>query len=641
MKHSFKTIRYIFNKYKIINVPYYQREYVWGTANDGRNLFKFIDDIFNAYKNNSNSTYFIGTLAFCSERVNDVIDGQQRLTSIVLILSVLRERCSDEVIKEHEKLLFPNDDNEFVIQEVSYLTEEIKHALRYDSNFNTQGDSKDIMRTIDKIKSQIQIGWDNYTQEWYDGLYNYILDSVNFIMLEYTNIGDSLKYFLNINSLSIQLTQSDIFYSILSEALRISRNIESIFAIKKQIYALSQIKGLSENVDGYKAYDRNGNRSIDNIIYIFLNARFAEDNNIGSLNNIGVGKWLSFYRNDVFNDQLAADKFVTDFLTYLKDFEYIAKKFNNFNSDLPVDSSLYMSWILLQYEKYSDYLKFLIDLFRIRHNYNSRSLYFVDKTISDQKLEEIAKRLNLTLIWNYIKANNKRLEGLCANISIDDDDYHIKTIDDIVIDISLDDMFSLTFDDSKGVSGSRMNNHSRIIKVIFAFQEAFLNFTAKPDSDFNKFLQNLLDSEKFSIEHLYSVKEWNDDDRRERWQTEKHMFDTAVDFDIARFKFENLSLLNKDTNSSANDEEMRVKIRKYKNAKSVCGSEWEYLIQSLVDDSEYYNNNNIQSLDLPERTIKNIVQNTWEQSENNRSFNEKLMKLVIDYIAEMNTVFEN
>ena len=86
MKYEFKPIGEMFNKYKIINVPYYQRDYVWGTKNSGRNLYKFIDDIFSQYKNNPESDYFIGTLAFCSERTNDVIDGQQRITSVVLIL---------------------------------------------------------------------------------------------------------------------------------------------------------------------------------------------------------------------------------------------------------------------------------------------------------------------------------------------------------------------------------------------------------------------------------------------------------------------------------------------------------------------------------------------------------------------------
>lgn len=639
MQHSFRTIQDILNRYKIINIPYYQREYVWGSNNQGRNLYKLIDDIFNAYKENTSSTYFIGTLAFCSEKVNDVIDGQQRITSIILLLSVLSKlKCSDKIYQQNEKMLFPYSDDRFIIQEESYLTEEIKHELGYKNNFDTHGYKKDISKTIDRITKQIQTGWDGYTKEWYDGLYKYILNSVKFISLEYTNIGESLKYFLNINSLSIQLTQSDIFYSILSQALRITRNLNTIFSIKTRVSKLSEMKGLSHSIDGYKAYDKDVNKAVDNIIYIFLNAFYQKDKNIGSLNDVGIGKWLSFYRNDMFNDQIIAKEFVDNFLAYLNDFEYISKKFNNFNSDLKSDTSIYMSWILLQYEGYFDFLKMLVELFRTRHNYikNSNNLYKQGTMIiDDTKLKEISKRLNLTLLWNYIRASNKRLDTFITNISIDEHGNYKKSIEDIKTDISLDDMFILNFRDKNNVSNAKIPDQSRIIKVLFAFQEAFLNYTAKPERKFNEFLQNLLDSDNFSIEHLYSVKEWKDQNRLNKWR-QKGYFATDAEFDTARFKFENLSLLDKSTNSSAGDDEIYDKLTKYRNARKVCGSDWEYLIQSLVENSEYYNNQNIQKLNLPKRTLEDIDQNTWKSSENNRAFNEELMKMVIDYVSSMN-----
>lgn len=639
MEHSFRTIQDILNRYKIINIPYYQREYVWGSNNQGRNLYKLIDDIFNAYKENTSSTYFIGTLAFCSEKANDVIDGQQRITSIILLLSVLSKlKCSDKIYQQNEKMLFPYSDDRFIIQEESYLTEEIKHELGYKNNFDTHGYKKDISKTIDRITKQIQTGWDGYTKEWYDGLYKYILNSVNFISLEYTNIGESLKYFLNINSLSIQLTQSDIFYSILSQALRITRNLNTIFSIKTRVSKLSEMKGLSQSIEGYKAYDKDGDKAVDNIIYIFLNAFYQKDKNIGSLNDVGIGKWLSFYRNDMFNDQIIAKEFVDNFLAYLNDFEYISKKFNNFNSDLKSDTSIYMSWILLQYEGYFDFLKMLVDLFRTRHNYikDSNNLYKQGTMIiDDAKLEEISTRLNLTLLWNYIRASNKRLDTFITNISINERGNYKKSIDDIKTDISLDDMFILNFRDKNNVSNAKIPDQSRIIKVLFAFQEAFLNHVAKPEKQFNEFLLNLLDSDNFSIEHLYSVKEWKDQNRLNKWR-QKGYFATDAEFDTARFKFENLSLLDKSTNSSAGDDEIYDKLTKYRNARKVCGSDWEYLIQSLVENSEYYNNQNIQKLNLPKRTLEDIDQNTWKSSENNRAFNEKLMKMVIDYVSSLN-----
>ena len=119
MEYKFINIGEIFNKYKIINVPYYQRDYVWGNKNLGKNLYKFIDDIFTQYSIDASKDYFIGTLAFCSDMVNDVIDGQQRITSIILILSILANtKCSEKIKSKHFDLIMPNGENgKFIIEE--------------------------------------------------------------------------------------------------------------------------------------------------------------------------------------------------------------------------------------------------------------------------------------------------------------------------------------------------------------------------------------------------------------------------------------------------------------------------------------------------------------------------------------------
>lgn len=636
MKYEFLSIKNIFDKYKIINVPYYQRDYVWGRKNAGRNLYKFIDDIFTQYDNNPQSDYFIGTLAFCSEKVNDVIDGQQRITSLILILSILVEKCSQSKIDFHKEFLVKDD--KFVLQEEDYLTEEIKYCLGLPNNFRTQGYKVDISKTLDKIRAQINNAWSGYQTNWYDGLYDFIFEHVKCISLEYSNIGDSLKYFLNINSLSIELSQSDIFYSILSQALRISKNTHSIFSIKQRISALAENKGLSRDLENYKVYSNSSDKGIDNIIYLFLNSRYQNDANINYLNETGIGKWISFYKNEIFNDQLKAQEFVNKFLKYLNDFEYIYKTFSNYNSTLDIKSPIYTSWILLQYENYFDLLKFMTELFRKRHNYidGKSNLYMqVTDDINLKELEEIAKRLNLTLIANYIRSSNKRLDGFISNISLNSvGDYDV-TINDIVNNIVIDDIFNLCYNDKKNVSNLKIKDESRIIKVIFALQESYLNDVANPSKEFNEYFSYTLLGENFSIEHLLSVQEYHDKSRLNNWQTKKNYFSDEGEFDTERFRFEMLSLLDKSTNSSANDLEISDKLVKYKLARKVCGSEWEYLIQSLVENSEFYNNTNIQSLGLPNRTLQNIDQNTWELSCNNREFNTKLMELILEYISNM------
>lgn len=634
MDYKFISVKDMFDKYKVINVPYYQREYVWGTKNDGRNLYKFIDDIFSQYNAGDDKDYFIGTLAFCSAQVNDVIDGQQRITSLVLILSRLAElKCSAEIKEENGNLLVP-EDLKFVIQEENYLTEELKKYLGLPNSFNVQGNSANISKTIERIDNQINSAWSGYQESWYDGLYNYIMNRVKFIRLEYNNISDSLKYFLNINSLSIQLTQAEIFYSILSQSIRLGRTGHSIFTIKNKLKELGGYKGMERDIDGYKAYDEKTEKGVDNIIYLFLNSFYQQDNHIQSLNEAGVGKWMSFFMNDVFNDAILAREFTEKFTQFLKDFEIIYKYFTNMSVSLAPSSSLYVSHVLLQYENCNDVLRMMLELFRIRHNYiNGRDdLYKTGtKDIDIDELNEIAKRLNLTLIWNYMRSSNKRLDGFIGNITKDSSGY-AKSVSDILGDIDYDKIFNLTYRRDP-VSSAKINDDSRIIKVIFALQEAFLDKTADSTKDMGEYLQNILSPNLFSVEHIYSINEYKDTSRRTLWQTKKNKFTIDSDFDIERFKFDNLSLLDTSNNSAAGDLEILDKLKKYKDARKIFGSKWEYLIQSLVDDSEFYKNMDIQALGLPERKIVDIDQNTWELSSNNRDFNIKLLNMAVNEIA--------
>jgi hypothetical protein len=104
-------IQNVFKKGKLI-VPDYQREYDW----DDVNLTEFIEDI-NETKENDN--YFIGHMVFEGEFNGSefkIIDGQQRITTITILLCAIRDRFIE--LKEldlanaiHESYIFSRDIN--------------------------------------------------------------------------------------------------------------------------------------------------------------------------------------------------------------------------------------------------------------------------------------------------------------------------------------------------------------------------------------------------------------------------------------------------------------------------------------------------------------------------------------------------
>ena len=71
-------------------IPIYQRNYAW----EKDEITALVQDIYDSFKRNSENNYYIGTLVTFhkGDNIFEIIDGQQRLTTILIILKYLRQR---------------------------------------------------------------------------------------------------------------------------------------------------------------------------------------------------------------------------------------------------------------------------------------------------------------------------------------------------------------------------------------------------------------------------------------------------------------------------------------------------------------------------------------------------------------------
>ena len=106
------TIIQIFEGNKII-VPNYQRAYSWETevepANTPKQVNEFISDIEDYNKSAANSMYYFGHFLFeqKSHHKFAVIDGQQRLTTIIIFISALFKRLQEfRPLQKEEKEIY-------------------------------------------------------------------------------------------------------------------------------------------------------------------------------------------------------------------------------------------------------------------------------------------------------------------------------------------------------------------------------------------------------------------------------------------------------------------------------------------------------------------------------------------------------
>ena len=89
---------------KIYTIPVYQREYSWGE----RHCEALVNDI----EENEGNNYFIGSIIWVKD-VNEIIDGQQRLTSLSLLLTALYNKMN----------LFESDEN------INFIKSSLKRML--------------------------------------------------------------------------------------------------------------------------------------------------------------------------------------------------------------------------------------------------------------------------------------------------------------------------------------------------------------------------------------------------------------------------------------------------------------------------------------------------------------------------------
>ena len=117
VKPDYKSIGDLFRDANVFRIPTYQRGYAW----EKENVQDFIDDL-QLLADNPDSEHFFGCLVCAQEekvggheQVNSLIDGQQRLTTF-LILS----KC---IIEEYEKYCSDEDHKDYIEEKIKELKE--------------------------------------------------------------------------------------------------------------------------------------------------------------------------------------------------------------------------------------------------------------------------------------------------------------------------------------------------------------------------------------------------------------------------------------------------------------------------------------------------------------------------------------
>lgn len=209
-------------------VPQYQRPYVW----QEENIQELIDDLYYAFENKQNSEYFLGALVLKRTtekefREYEILDGQQRLTTLCMMMAVIRDLIKKPQYKYTLSQMIYQEENEL-----------LKVPSRNRIKYNTRGKVKDFVKdyiiangstrkrdlvnyhedtnisvsNMAKAISTMHTIFDN--KENLEAFAVFLLNNVLFIYVSTDNTEDAFRLFTILNDRGIPLSNADILKSI-------------------------------------------------------------------------------------------------------------------------------------------------------------------------------------------------------------------------------------------------------------------------------------------------------------------------------------------------------------------------------------------------------------------------------------------
>lgn len=213
-KPQAKTIKQIFGDAdSFYQVPDYQRPYSWETEQ----IEVLWDDIYTAMEINQES-YFLGAIILTSpgDGYFEVVDGQQRLTTLTILLCVIRDLYlkKDNALVNSIKSLVDGKYRLRLITQSHYQNQfekEILDKVKFRENLSKKEQEKDpfinatlifrnklmALKSIDKLKKFL----------------DYLMNRVILITITCSNQAFAIKLFQVLNTRGLDLTNTDIIKS--------------------------------------------------------------------------------------------------------------------------------------------------------------------------------------------------------------------------------------------------------------------------------------------------------------------------------------------------------------------------------------------------------------------------------------------
>lgn len=560
-----KSVRELFTGVKY-TIHYYQREYLW----QAEQIEELINDLTESFLESYNSGdkrkiispkyghYFLGSILLTSEE-NAIIDGQQRLTSLSLLLIWLFHQL--EIEKERADLLpmiysYMNGEETFNIDVPEMPDREaVMKAILYPSEegFDINGKPETICNIWQRYIDLTALMTDRIPTEAIYHFKDWLMDNVDFIRIMAPTEQDAHKVFVSMNDRGLSLTSTEMLKGYLLS--RVDDDIARERANTLWKNRILELKGLGKDEES-------------NFIKNWLRAQFAETQRErhknalpGDFEDIGSAphKWVRE------NSNLVGLNNSAQFLSFVeKDFI----KFSQIYLDLKKYSSTWQEGF--EHVFYNGNRGFTHQFQLILAAISPKE----SKEESDKKIKLVSRFLDMYYtrrIFNYKKVDyNDMAYNIFLVTKKIRQNRSFSSLQQLLIDEIKNQEFQIN-----GILGFRLNGWSiRYMLHVLARLTEYAEVQSGRPNNFPIYVSRTIKN-PFDIEHILA----NNFDRH----SDEYL--TKEEFERYRNQLGALILLPRDINRSLQDKPYDYKVAKYQP---------ENILAKSLNVEGYQNRNNPQ-----------------------------------------------
>ena len=387
-------IKDLLNDKFLFDIPDYQRAYSWNKDN----LKQLIDDIMDSIglnKENNNvfeeyEPYFIGSIVLCSKEYKDdgsglydVIDGQQRLTSIIILIATIRDLTKNEAYKNILSSLIYQKPNELMgIKESIRVRVRGKEAEFFKKYVLTDGgtdlvneiDEKEISEAKQNMLNAIKTFKEVFVDEngevlesKLDEFTKYFLQKVVVVVITTDSFTSAFRLFNVINARGLPLTNADLLKS---------ENLRVISEDKRNIYT-----DMWENIEQELGKDK-----LEQIIGFMRTMK---------QNRKATATVYEEFSKKIFVSE--PDYIGVNFVEHLKEIKDLYNKYiNEGNIELSSkDNSIYYQNLVRIMRDFIPYDEWMVALIK-----------FIEKFKNDEDILEFLKVLEKRIVIDWVNGNS-------------------------------------------------------------------------------------------------------------------------------------------------------------------------------------------------------------------------------------------